>query len=116
MTHTFNELTVYEHDDVAAALARDIPEELQCVAVAVALADDDYRYSVELCLRLARHIDPTVVGNALLGFGHIARRFGRLPSEARQLVEAGLASTDLHVRSQAESAADDIASFAASGD
>ncbi len=79
--------------------------------MAVALQEPDQPYAEQLCVRLARHVDPTVRGNALLGFGHIARRFGTVLREGRTLVE-GLQDRDPHVRTQSESAADDIGMFA----
>lgn len=45
----------------------------------------------------------------MLGFAHLARRFGELSEErVRPLVEAGLADSDTDVRGAADDAADDI--------
>lgn len=108
----FQSLDRFDEDDVRAALERDDPEELGYVAIAVGLEAPDWAVANGLCLRLARHADPTVRGNALLGFGHLARRFGNVSDEARALVKAGLTDGDPHVRAHSESAMDDIAMFA----
>ncbi len=109
---TFEELEKYEHEDVTSAVERDEAEELRQVVVVVALEDADYAFADQLCVRLAHHRDATVRGNALLGFGHLARRFGQVSAEGRALLEAGVRDHDPHVRGQSESAADDIAMFA----
>lgn len=108
----FEEAASYSHDDVRAALRRDGAQELRQVVVAVALNDASYPFALELCVRLASHRDSTVRGNALLGFGHLARRFGEISDEGRALVKAGLADAEPHVRAQSESAFDDIELFA----
>jgi hypothetical protein len=102
----------YEHEDVLAALKRDEPEVLQRLVVGVALNDEDYDFADQVCVRLARHKDPTVRGNAILGFGHLARRFGCVSVEGRALVKEGLSASDPHVRGHSESAEDDIGMFA----
>jgi hypothetical protein len=49
-----------------------------------------------------------VRGSALLGFGHLARRFRELDAgRVRPLLLAGLADPDPWVRGQADAAADD---------
>ena len=105
-------LNHYEREDVERALEHNHAEELRSVVVAVALSDPDYAFAHELCIRLAQHEDPTVRGNALLGVGHLARRFGQASDEARSLVNAGLQDRDPHVKAQSESAFDDIQVFA----
>ncbi len=53
-----------------------------------------------------------VRGNALAGFGHLARRFGRLDSRAiKRRVEIGLYDRNDYVRQQARSAAEDLHTF-----
>jgi hypothetical protein len=54
-----------------------------------------------------------VRGNALLGFGHLARRFHTIPNRASvaAAITAGLADADASVRGQAEAAADDFRQF-----
>jgi uncharacterized protein YbjT (DUF2867 family) len=96
---------------VDAALRRAKPEELLRVVLAVALHSEDPAWATEVCLRLARHQHFNVRGNAILGLGHLARRFGRLDLVARTVIEEGLRDSDGYVRDQAESAADDAQYF-----
>jgi hypothetical protein len=99
-----------------AALARNDPEELLQLAVAIALdpPEDTHPGHAERILRtLATHVHPNVRGNAILGFGHLARTAGIIwkPKDVRAFVEAGLADPDAYVRGQAEAASDDLRHF-----
>ncbi|MFQ5415621.1 MAG: hypothetical protein ACE5FL_01105 [Myxococcota bacterium] len=95
-----------------AALRRDDPFELQELILDVALESDRREWAEWACTVLARHRNATVRGNALLGFGHLARRFGFVdPKRARPLIETGLHSHHEFVRAQAESAADDVDAY-----
>lgn len=68
--------------------------------------------ALEVSLAAAQVSDPLVRGNALLSFGHLARRFGQLPREpVYDLVARGLVDADGHVRGQADAAADDLEQF-----
>ena len=60
---------------------------------------------------IASHPHFNVRGNAVLGFSHLARRFGRLDSAAREIIEAGLRDGDSYVRGHANAAADDVQHF-----
>lgn len=98
---------------IKAALARNAPDELLHIPVALSLEppeDDHPGYAESVCRELARHAHPNVRGNALLGFGHLARTVGIIwkPKDVRALVEAGLADDDAYVRGQAETAASDL--------
>ncbi len=97
-----------------AALERDDPVELQQLVIELALEADDREWAEVCCARLARHRNANVRGNALLGFGHLARRFGQLDRRrVQRLIEIGLHAHNEYVRSQAESAADDVETFLA---
>lgn len=97
-----------------AALSRDDPTELQRLVLQVALEAHDREWAECSCARLTRHRNANVRGNALLGFGHIARRFGALDRRrVQRLVEIGLHAHNEYVREQAESAADDLETFLA---
>lgn len=98
------------------ALARNDPQELLQLAGAIALEppEEDHPGHAERILHtLAQHADPHVRGNAILGFGHLARTAGIIwkPKEVRAYVEAGLADHDDYVRAQAEAAAGDLRRF-----
>jgi hypothetical protein len=96
----------------AAALERDDPVELQHLIVELALECEDRLWAEVCCARLARHRNANVRGNALLGFGHLARRFGQLDRRrVQRLIEIGLHAHNEYVRAQAESAAADAETY-----
>ena len=91
------------NDDAEAVLVRNDPDELLLVAIAVGMYSDDLTWSEDFCLRLAEHPHVNVRGNAILSFGHLARRFGTLEKpESIDAVRRGLADADEYVRGQAE--------------
>jgi len=94
--------------ELQEALARNAPEELQLVALAVALHEPDADRAFATCARLAEHPDLGVRGNAMLGFGHIARLHRRLDERALPMIEAGLQDPAAWVRGQADSAAGEV--------
>jgi hypothetical protein len=65
----------------------------------------------DICLQLSHHADSTVRGNAVLGFGHLARRFGAMDPRACPVVEKALLDDDRYVRGQAVAVADDLRQF-----
>jgi hypothetical protein len=95
-----------------AALERDAPIELQQLILEVTLECEDREWAECCCAQLAKHRNANVRGNALLGFGHLARRFGRLDrNRVKRLIENGLHAHNEYVRERAESAADDLETF-----
>jgi hypothetical protein len=97
---------------VEAAISRGDPEELLHAVLAAALYADDPGWGAEVCLRLCRHPHASVRGNAVLGFGHLARIHGALDvSAVLPAIEAALVDADPFVRSQALCAADDVEHF-----
>jgi len=98
----------------AAALERDDPVELMDWILEFAIDSDDRELAENCCARLARHRSAMVRGNAMLGFGHLARRFGRLDvNRIKRLVESALHDGSEYVREQARSAAEDLTTFLA---
>jgi hypothetical protein len=96
------------------ALERDDPFELQQLAIEVALHSENREWAECACADLAKHRNAHVRGNALLGFGHLARRFGALDRRrVQRLVEKGLFAHHEYIRQQAESAAEDLHTFLA---
>lgn len=98
------------------ALARNNTDELLQLAIALALEPPEDTYPGEAeraCLALARHPHANVRGNAILGFGHLARTAGviRAEDDVRALVSAALDDREDYVRGQADSAASDLAFF-----
>ncbi|MGO4505347.1 hypothetical protein [Dyella sp. 2YAF14] len=80
--------------------------------IGLALNSSTLAPALEVSLAAAQVSDPLVRGNALLSFGHLARRFGQLPRDpVYDLVAQGLIDADGHVRGQSDAAADDLDQF-----
>ena len=91
------------------ALGRDDPIELQERVQEIALHSEERLFAECACARLARHRNALVRGEALLGFAHLARRFGALDrNRVKRLIEIGLFSHHEALRQRAESAAEDL--------
>lgn len=98
--------------DVDAVLARGEPDALLHVPILVSLDPPDCAWAQETCIHLAVHPHPTVRGNAVLGFGHLARTCGALDeARVRPLLQSALRDADDYVRGQAHAAADDVSHF-----
>ena len=101
-------------ETVEHAIERDDPTELMDVALDIALEAAEHEWAQSCCIQLSRHRNAQVRGNAIAAFGHLARRFGRLDSQrVRRIVNVALYDPSDYVRSQAESAAEDLATFLA---
>ena len=95
-----------------AVKASDGPRDLSIAVIAAALSAPDLDWAYSFCLQPALHPHSNVRGNTILGFGHLARRFGPLNERTiKPLVEAALCDSDAFARSQTDSAADDSAHF-----
>jgi hypothetical protein len=98
--------------EVEAAIERNVPEELLYAVVSAAMYANDAEWAESVCLRLATHPHFNVRGNALLGFGHIARIHRRLSRRrVLPLLEAGFHDPHDYVRGHAHGAADDISHY-----
>jgi HEAT repeat protein len=108
----FQDLDNFTNDDIADALTRNDPDELQFVALTVALEATDLAAAQPVCIRLCSHHDRRVKGNAMVSLGHLARRFRALDEPSvKPLIECGLQDADEYVRTSAKSAADEIHQF-----
>jgi hypothetical protein len=97
---------------VEDAIERDEPAELADLALEVGLAGEPWEWAQSCCVQLARHRSAAVRAGAVAGFGHLARRFGRLdPGRVRRLVEIALHDPSPAVRACADDAADDLLTF-----
>ncbi len=93
-------------------MERDDPIELMDLISEIALEEADGLFAANCCARLARHRNAMVRGNAVMGFGHLARRFGQLDGRRiHRLVDIALHDQSDYVRAQAESAAEDLTTF-----
>ncbi|HKZ77973.1 MAG TPA: hypothetical protein VJ124_06580 [Pyrinomonadaceae bacterium] len=95
--------------EVESAIARNDPDELFHAVLSAALYSDDRDWSESICLRLSKHEQFNVRGNAILGFGHIARIHGLLnENKVKPVIEAALSDPSHYVRGQAAAAAADV--------
>ena len=108
----YEELPEWSRDAVAQALRDDEPDRLLRAVVAVAVYDADWRYAQDLCIRLSAHRDFNVRGNAVLGFGHIARVHRHLDRDLVQpIIQAALCDSNGYIRGHGTDAADDTSQF-----
>jgi hypothetical protein len=99
-------------EEAEAAIARDDPAELYVVPISISMYHEDLEWAQALCLKLSSHRDVTVRGNAVLGFGHLARRFRKLDEGVvRPIIENALLDAESYVRGQAYAAASDVTHF-----
>ena len=107
----YEEIVPIAQSEAEAALHRGAAGELRLVVISVSLYEDELHWAQDFCIGLASHTDPYVRGNAVLGLGHLARRFGTLSPAAAPIVAAALRDPDEFVRGQAHAAADDLDHF-----
>ena len=107
----YTEMVLPEREAIEKALKEDNSHELQQMVVGVAMLSDDPAFSQQLCLRLSKHQNEFVRGNAILGLGHLARRFKLLADDGLTTIEKGLLDSSKYVRDQAWASADDITHF-----
>jgi len=80
--------------------------------VSISLYEEDLVAAQNICSRVAELSHSAARGNAILGFGHLARRSAFLDKNlVSPLIINALNDTDSYVRSQADAAADDIEQF-----
>ncbi len=108
----YEQINALTRDEIAAAVERNDTAELRTVVLSVAMYDRDQEFAESFCLGLAHHPHFNVRGNAVLGFGHIARVHGKLSEEKiKPVIRKALLDEEFFVRSQAESAKDDTEWF-----
>lgn len=100
--------------DIEAVLAAGNPDELIYVPIVIGMnaPDCDRAWAEEICRSLSSHQHFNVRGNAVLGFGHIARTCRALNlAVAAPIIAHALNDPDDFVRGQAECAAEDIQTY-----
>lgn len=98
--------------DINEVVDRGDPRELLYVPIVISLDPADCRWAESICLRLSTHPDESVRGNAILGFGHIARTCRCLDEAVvKPIIAAALQDSSASVRGQADAAADDMEHF-----
>ena len=71
----------YTIAEVESAILADRVDDLIQMVVSVSMFAKDSMWVESICLRLANHTNFNVRGNAVLGFGHIARVHGNIQSK-----------------------------------
>ena len=105
----YKPIPVLSRAEVEQVIQRDDARELSIAVLSAALYSEDPEWSQEICLRLAGHSNHNVRGNAILGFGHIARIHGRLnQARVEPAIRRALRDPDDYVRGHAEDAAGDV--------
>lgn len=108
----YQEITPTTREVVAQALLEDNVTALIRLVIAVSMYDPDWRFAQDLCVKLSSHPHANVRGNAVLGFGHIARVHRHLDQTIVQpIIRCALQDEDDYVRGHADSAVDDTAIF-----
>jgi len=108
----YESIEFHGQEAAEAAIVRDEPADLLYVPIAASMYSDNLEWAQGLCVRLARHPHANVRGNAVLGFGHLARRFGRLDrAVVEPLVRDALVDPNPFIAGQAQSAAEDLGHF-----
>ena len=108
----YEAIPVSTKNEIESAISQDDPEELLYMVLLAALDSDDPMWAEDVCARLSKHEHFNVRGNAILGFGHIARIHKKLTeSTVKPLIEAALKDESEYVRGQANDAADDAEFF-----
>jgi len=98
--------------EAEAILAGDNRTAMVRTLIAIAMDPPDLDWAQEICIRFARHEDDYLRGNAILGFGHIARVLRALDRKrVSPIVLAALSDPSPFVRGHAESACDDLSHF-----
>jgi hypothetical protein len=106
---TYEPLPQWTDDEIRTVLERGDINVLHYVPLVVSMNPTSRVYAEQVCIRLAAHSEPSVRGNAMEGFGHIARIFRSLNKRRIEpIVDAGRADENDWVRGKAEDTADEI--------
>ena len=95
--------------EVETVIEEDELDEVLSATIDIAMASADPDWATSCLIRLAVHRDTDVRGNAMIGFAHLADRFGDLSrKDVEPVLRAGLLDPKPHVREQAGAALDEI--------
>ena len=108
----YEEVRGYSKVEALVGLRQNVADDLRVIVIGIVLHHHDHAFAERFCVELADHESDNVRGNAILGFGHLARRFGELNiAIVKPVIEAALVDKSEYVRGQAWAAADDITHF-----
>ena len=95
--------------EIETVIEEDELDEVLSATIDIALAAPEADWAADCLIRLAQHTDTDVRGNAMIGFAHLAGRFGELPREkVAPVLRTGLRDPKSHVREQAEAAIEEL--------
>ncbi len=96
-------------EEMEVAIQNNKAEELLYVPIWITMDPPDCEWAQNICMKLSNHENYNVRGNAILGFGHLARTCGTLKEESiKPIIKAALNDKNEYVRGQAQDAASDI--------
>ncbi len=102
----------YGKTEIEKALTDNNTNELALMVLSVALYSDNFEYAENFCIQLSNHKHFNVRGNAIQGFGHIARIHGKLnKSKIKPIIENALKNKNEYVHGNAVDAKDDTELF-----
>ncbi len=108
----YDSVELWTHELIERAVVENDPDVLLRVVIGVSMHEENQQYAEALCIRLSSHPHFNVRGNAILGFGHIARVHGKLNREVvYPIIERGLSDPHEYVRGQAQGAKEDTEHF-----
>jgi hypothetical protein len=106
---SYEPIPVMSIEQIEAAVQKDDPDVLLYAVLSASLHSDDVQWAQSICFKLSAHPHFNVRGNAILGFGHLARLHGRLDeARVKPVIEAALRDPDDYVRGHAGYVADDV--------
>ena len=111
MSNVFQQPEYQGQQALLDAINRNDTALLPSMIIATVLYEDDFDFARTACIRLCSHDNETIRGNAILGFGHLARLFGRQGEQEIALVKRALHDPSAYVRGQANAAAGDLKHF-----
>jgi len=101
----------WTESQVEEVIERNSIDEVLYAPIVVSMDPPSFEWSNAVCLKLCEHPDETVRGNAILGFGHLARTCGRVSSSAIEKVREAFLDESNYVQGHAIDAKDDIEHF-----
>jgi hypothetical protein len=108
----YESIKEYSEAEIIKVLADNNADELFYVVLSVALYSDNFEYAENFCVQFSNHEYFGVRGNAIQGFGHIARIHGKLnEAKIKPIIENALKDINEYVRGNAIDAKDDTKIF-----
>lgn len=109
--NTYTNAAPISDEDALCLLNNGNTDELKRLLISVSLHSQDQVYAERLCAMCSTHADEEVRGNAIIGLGHIIRRFGFLTESSKQIIKLSLMDESAYVRSHSYSAQEDVELF-----